>query len=197
MKELKKQFVRIWLPIIMIVAVVTVAYMLIYAHNPFSEIGSVLKGSFTDTMNKQAIELEGITQWFNTEPLTLEELKGKVVLLEFWTFGCINCQRTLPYLVEWDKKYRDQGLVILGVHTPEFRFEKDPDNVAAAIEEYGIEYPVALDNEYATWRAWGTRYWPTKYLIDVNGMVVYKRIGEGAYDITEQKIQELLQDVSP
>lgn len=129
----------------------------------------------------------------NGEPITLSQYIGKkVILLDFWTYSCINCQRTLPYLTAWDAKYRDAGLVIIGVHTPEFEFEKDKANVQMALTKYGIKYPVVQDNEYATWDAYGNRYWPEHYLIDINGLVVDQHIGEGGYDETETLIQKLL-----
>ncbi len=135
-----------------------------------------------------------IERWINSEPLTIEGLRGKVVLVDFWTYTCINCIRTLPYLKEWDKKYRDKGLVIVGVHTPEFNFEKKYENVLKAIEDYQIKYPVAQDNAYATWSAYQNRYWPHKYLIDIDGYIRYDHIGEGAYDETEKMIQNLLKE---
>lgn len=130
--------------------------------------------------------------WFNSNPLTLAELRGKVVLIDFWTYTCINCIRTLPYLRSWHEKYADSGLVIIGVHTPEFEFEKNPDNVRKAIEDFDLPYAVMQDNDYATWRAYNNRYWPAKYLIDKNGVIRYTHFGEGSYDETEAKIQELL-----
>ncbi|MBI4021655.1 MAG: thioredoxin family protein [Candidatus Aenigmarchaeota archaeon] len=139
-----------------------------------------------------APELAGIAGWINAEPFTLEELRGKVVLIDFWTYSCINCIRTLPYLVAWDAAYRDQGLVIVGVHAPEFAFEHDYENVQAAVEKYGITYPVVLDNDFATWRAYRNSYWPRKYLIDREGNIRYDHIGEGAYQETEAVIQQLL-----
>jgi cytochrome c biogenesis protein CcdA/thiol-disulfide isomerase/thioredoxin len=134
-------------------------------------------------------------EWFNTAPLTLQQLRGKVVLVDFWTYTCINCIRTLPYLKSWHEKYEAQGLVIVGVHTPEFVFERDEQNVRQAIEDFGIKYPVMQDNEYATWNAYQNRYWPAKYLIDAEGRVRYTHFGEGAYDKTEQTIQELLKEL--
>lgn len=129
----------------------------------------------------------------NTEPITLGEFIGKkVILLDFLTYSCINCQRTFPYLNAWDEHYRGQGLEIIGIHTPEFAFEKNIDNVREAMEKFGITHPVVLDNEYATWRAYGNNYWPRRYLIDIRGNIVYDHIGEGAYEETEQKIRELL-----
>lgn len=130
--------------------------------------------------------------WFNSKPLTMQELRGKVVLVDFWTYTCINCIRTLPYLKTWHEKYKDKGLVIVGVHTPEFEFEKNPENVKKAIKDFGLEYPVMQDNDYATWAAYANHYWPAKYLVDREGKIVYTHFGEGQYDETEKKIQELL-----
>jgi len=127
--------------------------------------------------------------------LKIQNLIGKkVILVDFWTYSCINCQRTLPYLTSWYDKYKDQGLEIIGVHTPEFEFEKQYDNVARAVEQYNIKYPVVLDNDYGTWQAYGNRYWPRKYLIDIDGFIVYDHIGEGGYEETEKKIQSLLSE---
>jgi len=136
--------------------------------------------------------------WYNLasgmERLRIGEQRGKVILIDFWTYTCINCIRTLPYLRDWHDKYADQGLVIIGVHTPEFEFEKDPKNVQKAIDDFGIKYPVMQDNDYATWRAYNNRYWPAKYLIDKNGMIRYTHFGEGKYDETEKTIQSLLEE---
>ena len=140
-----------------------------------------------------AAELVGNQAWINSDPLTIDGLQGKVVLVDFWTYTCINCIRTLPYLKEWHAKYQDDGLVILGVHTPEFDFEKDLDNVVKATRDYGLEYPVVQDNDYRTWRAYANRYWPAKYLIDHEGIVRYTHFGEGKYAETELKIRELLE----
>ena len=134
----------------------------------------------------------GISAWINSNPLTMQQLKGKVVLVDFWTYSCINCVRTLPYITSWDKKYRDQGLVIVGVHSPEFEFEKNLDNVKAAVAHDGIHYPVALDNNLDTWSNFDNRYWPAHYLIDRKGRVVYTHFGEGDYDVTENNIRYLL-----
>ena len=194
MNKLKK--FKFLVPISIITTVVTIGYMVIYAHNPFSEMASVINSLLTGSiMERSAPEIIGIEQWLNTpnsQGLNIEELRGQVVLLDFWTYACINCQRSLPYVVNWDKQYSDQGLVVIGVHTPEFRFERNIDNVLAAIEEYGIEYPVAIDNDYKTWRAYHNHYWPAKYLISKSGDIVYMRFGEGAYEVTEAKIKELL-----
>jgi len=133
--------------------------------------------------------------FINTDSITIEELIGdKVVLVDFWTYSCINCQRTLPHLNDWYDKYADDGLVILGIHTPEFEFEKKYENVLRAVEKYEIEYPVILDNDFSTWRSYNNRYWPRKYIIDIDGFIVYDHIGEGGYEETEAKIVELLNE---
>lgn len=137
-------------------------------------------------------ELRGISQWLNSEPLTIASLRGSVVLLQFWTFGCINCQRTLPALVGWHQRYADQGLKIIGVHTPEFAYERDVNNIQRALEQHDIAYPVPLDNDFQTWRAYENRYWPHLFLADRDGILRYDHIGEGAYDTTEQTIRVLL-----
>jgi cytochrome c biogenesis protein CcdA/thiol-disulfide isomerase/thioredoxin len=140
----------------------------------------------------KAPEFAGITAWLNSPPLTMKQLRGKVVLVDFWTYSCINCIRTLPYLTDWDRKYRGQGLVIVGVHSPEFEFEKKIGNVRAAIARYGIQYPVAMDNRLSTWVNYHNQYWPAHYLIDRQGRVVYTHFGEGDYDVTENNIRYLL-----
>jgi cytochrome c biogenesis protein CcdA/thiol-disulfide isomerase/thioredoxin len=139
-------------------------------------------------------KIESISKWINSPPLNLEELKkqGKVVLIDFWTYSCINCVRTLPYIKDWYEKYHDKGLVIIGMHSPEFEFEKNPQNVENAVKDDGIKYPVALDNELITWRNFDNHYWPAHYLIDKNGQVVYTHFGEGNYDVTENNIRYLL-----
>jgi len=139
-----------------------------------------------------APELADISGWINSAPFTLEAQRGKVVLVDFWTYTCINCIRTLPYLKSWHDKYADKGLVIVGVHTPEFKFEELRENVVKAVADYGIKYAVAQDNEYGTWEAFNNRYWPAKYLVDKNGFIRFTHFGEGAYDETEQRIRELL-----
>ena len=135
-------------------------------------------------------------QWFNTggKPLSIDELtsEGHVVLIDFWTYTCINCIRTLPYVESWDSEYRKDGLVVVGVHSPEFPFEKDAGNVADAIQRDGIHYPVVQDNDLGTWNAFGNQYWPAKYLIDSKGEVRYVHFGEGQYDQTEAAIRSLL-----
>ena len=140
-------------------------------------------------------ELQGIAGWINSDPLTLAGLKGKVVLLDFWTYTCVNCIRTLPFLREWHRKYGDLGLVIVGVHTPEFEFELRHENVQAAAVEHGLTYPIAQDNVYATWSAFGVMVWPTKLMIGPDGALRYMHQGEGHYEETELKIRELLREI--
>ena len=141
----------------------------------------------------RARELVSPEGFINVDKISISELVGKkVILVDFWTYSCINCQRTQPYLNAWYEKYGDQGLEIIGVHTPEFEFEKNLDNVRAAVAKADIKYPVVQDNDRGTWQAYGNRYWPRKYLIDIDGYIVYDHIGEGGYEETERKIQELL-----
>jgi thiol-disulfide isomerase/thioredoxin len=136
--------------------------------------------------------LAGVDTWLNSPPLTIQALKGKVVLIDFWTYSCINCLRSIPYVRAWAEKYQDQGLVVIGVHTPEFAFERNIDNVKKAVAELKIGYPVAIDNDYAVWRAFENQYWPAHYLIDAQGRVRYHQFGEGDYDQSERAIQQLL-----
>jgi thiol-disulfide isomerase/thioredoxin len=139
-----------------------------------------------------APEFAGIENWLNSPPLTLASQRGKVVLVDFWTYTCINCIRTLAYVTSWHQKYKDQGLVVVGVHTPEFPFERSTPNVQKALERFKITYPVAQDNRYATWEAYRNQYWPAVYLIDKQGQIVYRHFGEGNYAETEAEIQRLL-----
>lgn len=138
--------------------------------------------------------LDGAVQWLNSPPLTAEALRGKVVLVDFWTYSCVNCLRTLPYVKAWAAKYHDQGLVVIGVHAPEFAFERDPGNVAQAVHRLGIDYPVALDNDFVLWRAFDNEYWPAHYFIDAEGRIRHHHFGEGAYADSEKIIQELLRE---
>jgi thiol-disulfide isomerase/thioredoxin len=137
-------------------------------------------------------QVDGYINTYNNSPLTLSSLKGKVVLVDFWTYSCINCIRTIPYINDWNQKYADKGLVIVGVHSPEFEFEKNYDNVKAAVQRLGITYPVILDSDHGTWNAYGNQYWPRHYLIDNQGYIRDNHIGEGGYDQTEKAIQSLL-----
>ena len=138
--------------------------------------------------------LNGAVEWLNTAPLTAEQLKGKVVLIDFWTYSCINCLRTLPYTKAWAEKYRDQGLVVIGVHAPEFAFERDINNVRKAVKDQGINFPVAIDNNFAIWRAFNNQYWPAHYFIDAKGQIRHHHFGEGEYARSEQVIQQLLEE---
>ncbi|MDW0128120.1 MAG: thioredoxin family protein [Nitrososphaeraceae archaeon] len=162
------------------------------SNNGISSVGlSIDKSQF-----KKAPEFTGITSYINTNVTKLSDLKGKVVLVDFWTYSCINCIRTLPYLVDWNHKYSDKGLVIVGVHSPEFEFEKNIDNVKQAVTRFGIEYPVLLDNDHGTWNAFQNSYWPRKYLVDSEGYIRYDHIGEGGYVETENAIKNLLSERS-
>ncbi|CAI8881885.1 cytochrome c biogenesis protein DipZ [Pseudomonas sp. IT-P260] len=138
--------------------------------------------------------LNGAVQWLNSPPLDAQALKGKVVLVDFWTYSCINCLRTLPYVKAWAEKYRDQGLVVIGVHAPEFAFERDVGNVSKAMKELGINYPVAIDNDYKIWRAFNNEYWPAHYFADAQGRIRYHHFGEGDYAESERVIQQLLRE---
>lgn len=136
--------------------------------------------------------IDGAVQWLNSKPLTAAELRGKVILIDFWTYSCINCLRTLPYVSAWANKYKDQGLVVIGVHAPEFAFEKDLNNVQKAVHDLHVAYPVAIDNNYVIWRAFNNQYWPAHYFIDAKGRIRYHHFGEGEYEKSEQVIQQLL-----
>lgn len=142
----------------------------------------------------QAPEIISGGEWINSKPLTIANLRGKVVLIDFWTYTCINCIRTLPYLQNWSEKYKDQGLIVIGVHSPEFEFEKDLDNVKKAVKDFGLTYPIVQDNNFDTWRAYANQYWPAKYLIDKDGNIRYTHFGERNYDETEKMIQQLLKE---
>lgn len=158
--------------------------------------GRINTGSVVNQGGIMAPGFEEGETWLNSEPLTLAGLladaKVKAVLVDFWTYACINCQRTIPYLKSWWEKYKDKGLVIVGVHSPEFEFEKETENVKIAINKYGVEWPVVQDNDMAIWRAYKNNYWPRKYLINKRGETVYDHIGEGGYEETERQIQKLL-----
>lgn len=140
--------------------------------------------------------LDGAVQWLNSKPLTPAELRGKVVLVDFWTYSCINCIRTIPYVRAWAEKYRDQGLVVIGVHAPEFAFEKQIGNVEKAVRDFKITYPVAIDNDFAIWRAFSNSYWPAHYFIDAEGQIRYTHFGEGDYEGSERVIQDLLAEAA-
>lgn len=140
---------------------------------------------------------QGLT-WLNSPPLRITDLKAKkVVLIDFWTYSCVNCIRSMPYLKEWHESYKDKGLVIIGVHTPEFAFEKEKENVLKAVKDFGIAYPVVMDNDYAIWQLYANRFWPRKYLVSKDGQIVYDHAGEGAYALTEEEIQKALLELNP
>ena len=158
---------------------------------------SLLAALLAATMAPLPVEGElpsfgGASGWLNSQPLTKDGLRGKVVLVDFWTYTCINWLRTLPYVRAWAGKYKEQGLVVIGVHTPEFRFEKDLDNVRRAVKDRKIDFPVAIDNDYGIWRAFDNHYWPALYLIDAQGRIRHHQFGEGGYERTERIIQQLL-----
>ncbi|WP_085718766.1 cytochrome c biogenesis protein DipZ [Pseudomonas sp. B28(2017)] len=157
-------------------------------------VSKVKADSTMDNAQGAMPSLSGAVDWLNSPALTNEALKGKVVLVDFWTFDCINCKHTLPYVKDWAKKYEKDGLVVIGVHTPEYGFERIIDNVKAKVKEYGITYPVAIDNNYAIWRNFDNQYWPAHYLIDAKGQVRYTHFGEGSYDTQEKMIQQLLEE---
>jgi cytochrome c biogenesis protein CcdA/thiol-disulfide isomerase/thioredoxin len=155
---------------------------------------SKVKADTMDNAQGAMPSLNGAVEWLNSPALTNESLKGKVVLVDFWTYDCINCQHTLPYVKDWAKKYEKDGLVVIGVHTPEYGFERIIDNVKDQVKKLGITYPVAIDNNYAIWRNFDNQYWPAHYLIDAKGQVRYTHFGEGRYDTQEKMIQQLLEE---
>ena len=143
-----------------------------------------------------APDFVGINKWFNSAPLNMAELRGKVVLVDFWTYGCVNCVNTLPHVTALYEKYKDRGLVVVGVHTPEFPFERSASNVQTALKRHGITYPVAQDNDSKTWNAWRNQYWPAQYIVDQNGKVVFQHAGEGQYEEIERTVAKLLNAAS-
>jgi len=169
-----------------------VAFHLLY----FSTGGKAMEG-YSYWVGKKAPEINGGTAWLNSKPLTLAQLKGKVVLIDIWEYTCVNCLRTLPYIKEWHRRYAKDGLVIIGVHAPEFEFGKKLENVKRAVKDLGIEYPVVLDNEFRIWRAFANQFWPRKFLMDARGIIRYDHAGEGDYQQTEGAIQQLLKEIHP
>jgi thiol-disulfide isomerase/thioredoxin len=168
---------------VIVVCILTISYLTYFSQ-------SKIAPEFENTNES----IKNINNVNNGQPLTMEGLKGKVVLVNFWTYSCINVLRTLPHLIEWNAKYGDKGLVIVGVHTPEFGFEKNIDNVKMSLQKYGIRYPVIQDNGYKIWNAYGNNYWPRMYLVDDQGLIRYDKIGEGEYNQTEKVIQSLLSE---
>lgn len=179
-------------------AIVGIAVAIIIIRNPFEQQQPILpqtEGNLEEqSPYPTAPEIIGIRDWINSEELTLGGLRGKIVLVDFWTYSCVNCIRTLPYLKQWHEKYSSLGFVLIGVHSPEFEFEKKLKNVQMAVDQYGLKYPVALDSDMATWRNYKNRFWPAKYLVDQNGKIRYTHFGEGAYEETERMIQALLEE---
>lgn len=176
-----------------LIVILIVGFLVVVQFSP-----SLTRGEETTSSDRRtAPEFAGITAWLNSQPLTMESLRGKVVLVQFWTYSCINCVRTLPYVTKWYDTYKDKGFVVIGVHTPEFAFESETANVETAIKRFGIKYPVAQDNQYRTWRAFGNQYWPAEYLIDKSGTIVATQFGEGNYQQTENTIARLVGEPTP
>jgi cytochrome c biogenesis protein CcdA/thiol-disulfide isomerase/thioredoxin len=164
--------------------------------HPSNQPKRIVLNQTIDVSDSVSPDLSGATAWINSPPLTFASLRGKVVLVDFWTYSCINCLRTLPYIKAWNEKYKDSGLVIIGVHTPEFPFEKDEANVRKAVKDLGVTYPVPMDNDYKIWRSFNNEYWPADYFIDATGKVRFHHFGEGAYEESEQWIRTLLQEAN-
>ena len=176
-----------------LIVLLFVGFLVIVQFSP-----SLTRGEATTSADRRAApEFSGISAWLNSPPLTLESLRGKVVLVQFWTYSCINCVRTIPYVTKWYDTYKDKGFVVVGVHTPEFAFERETANVETAIKRFGIKYPVAQDNQYRTWRAFENQYWPASYLIDKSGKIVATHFGEGNYQQTENTIARLVGEPTP
>ena len=164
--------------------------------HPSNQPKRIVLNQTIDISDSALPSLAGATAWINSPPLTLESLRGKVVLVDFWTYSCINCLRTLPYIKAWNEKYKDSGLVIIGVHTPEFPFEKDEANVRKAVKDLGVLYPVPMDNDYKIWRSFNNEYWPADYFIDATGHIRFHHFGEGSYDESEKWIRTLLEEAN-
>jgi len=173
-------------------ALAVAIYPLVTGGRGLSLAGVIDNQSPLQASEPVAPEFAGVVDWENSPPLTLASLRGKVVLVDFWTYSCINCQRTIPFLRQWWDKYKSDGFVIVGVHSPEFDFEKNIDNVRRAIKDYGVAWPVAVDSNMATWNVYRNEYWPAEYLIDKSGKIRHTHFGEGDYDVTERAIQALL-----
>jgi thiol-disulfide isomerase/thioredoxin len=178
--------------LVLMAALAIAVYPLVTGGKALS-LGGITGGQSTlQASGPVAPEFLGIVDWENSTPLSVASLRGKVVLVDFWTYSCINCQRTIPFLRQWWDKYRKDGFVIVGVHSPEFDFEKSIDNIRRAIKDYGVAWPVAVDSNMVTWNAYSNQYWPAEYLIDKSGRIRHTHFGEGEYDVTERAIQALL-----
>lgn len=176
---------------------IIVAGVILFVSDPKGSVSDSLQNATEKVIGTPYVEIVDPAGFVNTndQPIKISDYIGKqVILLDVMTYSCINCQRTFPYLNKWYETYKDDGLIVIGIHTPEFAFEKDKGNVEKAMREFGITFPVVLDNEYATWNALENHFWPHKYLIDIHGKVVYDHAGEGAYEKTEEKIKELLKE---
>jgi len=191
MKKRAKNVVLVYVLIVIVASIFLIEYSLRSDVKPVEKEEKVVDSS----KYPKAPEIGGIFNWINSEPLKIEELKGKVVLIDFWTYSCINCIRTFPYLRDWYEKYNDKGLVMIGIHTPEFNFEKKIENVERAVDEFDVKWAVAMDNDYVTWRNFRNNWWPRKFLIDKDGRIRYDHIGEGAYKETEEQIVKLLNEL--
>jgi thiol-disulfide isomerase/thioredoxin len=192
--------------VIVLVAITAIGYV-----NGWGPLETVRMGILRLTSGGQMVSSRSVTEeskapaapelsegsWINSEPLTLKSLRGRVVLIEFWTFACYNCRNTLPVLNKWNAEYRDKGLTIIGVHTPELDYERNIDNLRREVAALGIKYPVVTDNDYSTWKAYGLEAWPTVFVLDKQGRVRWTHVGEGAYDKTEEVIKQLLAEAQP
>jgi thiol-disulfide isomerase/thioredoxin len=195
----RQNTLAIGLVVVMLLAVITAGYasgrgplgVVSYAVTRFRDAGARDAAVVSDSSAVAAPEF-AVGDWINSEPLSLKSLRGRVVLVDFWTFGCFNCRNTLPSIKQWDARYREKGLTVVGVHSPEFDEEKNVQNLRREVAELGIKYPVVTDNDYATWRAYDVSAWPTIFVVDKSGRVRWSHVGEGAYDKTEQVIQKLL-----
>jgi len=188
---------RQWNILIGIVAGIVVVTGLVYVMG----LSKLLMRTFDSSVEYRTSDSTGAPElaagdWINSEPLTLKDLRGRVVLIEFWTFGCYNCRNTLPFVKDWHARYRDKGLTIIGVHSPEFDEERDVDNLRRQVASLGISYPVVTDNDFRTWKAYTVEAWPTMFLLDKQGRIRWMHVGEGAYDETEKLIQKLLAESS-
>jgi thiol-disulfide isomerase/thioredoxin len=195
----RQNILVIGLLVLALLAILTAGYT--SGRGPLGEVSYAMARLSHANVGNAAVVSEGSAaaapefafgDWINSEPLTLKGLRGRVVLVEFWTFGCYNCRNTLPAIKEWDARYREKGLTIVGVHSPEFDDEKNVENVRREVAELGIRYPVVTDNDYATWRAYDVGAWPTIFVLDKSGRIRWTHTGEGAYDETDQVIRKLL-----
>ena len=176
---------------------ITVGIVVVVASAYVTGLTKLLRNSFGSSAEYKKSESATAPElatgdWINSEPLRLKDLRGRVVLIEFWTFGCYNCRNTLPFVKSWDARYRDKGLTVIGVHSPEFDEEKNVDHLRREVSSLGIGYPVVTDNDYQTWKGYNVEAWPTTFLLDTQGRIRWMHVGEGAYDEAERQIQKLL-----